>query len=72
MRVAVYSPQSTPNDDQVEEHVRWIALVLDRITVAPITPGSRKNVFDPGRLTWHSTACLGRAVNPNALSGTGS
>ena len=49
-----------------------IALVLDSITVAPITPGSRKNVFDPGRLTWHSTARLGRAVNPNALSSTGS
>ena len=35
-----------------------IALVLDSITVAPISPGSRKNVFDPGRLTWHSTASL--------------
>lgn len=28
-----------------------VALVIDRITVAPIKPGSRKNVFDPDRLT---------------------
>jgi DNA invertase Pin-like site-specific DNA recombinase len=30
MRVAVYSRQSTPNDDQVEEHVRWCVERVER------------------------------------------
>ena len=39
-----------------------VALVLENITVAPTKPGSRRNVFDPNRLTWHSTARLGSAI----------
>jgi site-specific DNA recombinase len=31
-----------------------IALVLDHVDVRPYTPGTRKNVFDPERLTFHS------------------